>query len=330
MSHFPDTDGLDSNAFRCVIELVLLLTWAATGTIESLHALVRRIIMATSLHTHLRQFCDVNACWLMASARRMEHLYKCINVSLHVAEGQARKPRLKRKRMSDDAEMPETKKQTRPGGPWRAYVRTRLLQRGVLQPLRSMGAAIAQGYHQLAPAEKARYKEEGRQATRAAKVKDVPSASSFGPRPREQKRSEIKAFHTAMLNRCKAIDDGVENIGALAEIERNGGSLLSTQAIVNLNARIEGQARLSALRDDLRQLAAYEAGPGAEATTALQAMYPDALIDGAVPFPTASGGRLHYAPGERGVHERHGKRAGRDVASRRRSIEHGRGHRRVQ
>jgi len=71
-TQFPSVEQLKSNACMAVLLLALLLAWVCTGTLESLHASVRRMIQRVQ-QTHMREFGDVQCAWVTQAARRIRN-----------------------------------------------------------------------------------------------------------------------------------------------------------------------------------------------------------------------------------------------------------------
>ena len=126
---FPSVELLRSARCRAVIILALTMASVDGSALEALHATVRRLILAAAVHTHVRSFSDVNASWLMLTARRLANRRaKTEKTAEAKAKAKPMKLRIsKRKQMSSAAEVPKPKHlRTGGGGPWRLFVRERL------------------------------------------------------------------------------------------------------------------------------------------------------------------------------------------------------------
>jgi len=125
---FPTEEDLVSPDCMAVIFMFMLIAWVCTGTLETLHATIRRFILACSVQASTREFMDIQCSWMANTARRMQsHFAAYSRKPAAQAERKAPRKGLKRKRVSDDTEHIERPKAKRPGGPWRVFVRLKTI-----------------------------------------------------------------------------------------------------------------------------------------------------------------------------------------------------------
>jgi len=255
---YPTADDLRNREFRASLALVLMMIYVGNGPVESLHAMVRRLILAASQHTHLKEFADVNSMWLLNSARRQTG-FVCIDEVSGVAPAALVERAPKRKRtvmMTDGA--PVKKKVRRCGGAFRAFVRWRTLGVGLQKGFKERGATLAREYRALSPAEKEEFKRRGKAATLVGRTKKARTQSSFGPRRRDEEKMRQRKWTRGLLNTLTDYDAGLEEVALMSNIELGNGSFITAQKVDTLRARLANAGRLEELRNDARSIELYQ------------------------------------------------------------------------
>jgi len=285
VADWKDADGLRSPLCVAVLILVLLTVWVCTGFIETLHASTRRLIMAASCHTHQARFDDVNAAWLRGVARRMQgrslalvgmdRTYKGGPAGGHVRRGRKRK----RVIQSDLKPPPKRKRKPfhNPGGPWRFFLRERLWGCKLQTPFKTRMVELAAEYKGLSPHDKARFSECGAAGTRAGRQKASKHASSFGPRGRDVNRQLQRQSRKAMQDTVAQVDDHLNSMGALADLQRQSGSIEGALQVVRMSHSAEANRELDQLHQEALELVRYEEGPGTLVKEQFRAAFPGAL-----------------------------------------------------
>lgn len=146
------------------LTLVCLALLFTTGTaeIEARHAATRRLIHVKSVQTHRPTLQTISASWLCRrnASVRSENLPST----------------LKQKPTGQNADGAQSKTFSKPGGPWRAFVRSQ----GVKITKETMSDA-KEKYHKLDPAEREHFEKVGHAATMAGK-------SGYNPFGQKRKR----------------------------------------------------------------------------------------------------------------------------------------------
>jgi len=289
---FPRVEDLVGADFRAVLIMVLLIAWTCTGFLESLHATIRRLIMTTSVHTHMAQWQDVNSGWLMGCYRRLKgrgNMLWGTNVPLDKPPGQRKRKRVHRVRMSDgNAAKPKPTKIGRVGGAW-AFLRTRLWECGVRKSFKTLMPDLQAEYHALPADDLAKFARAGDVARLAGHVKTSRHTSSFGPRPRDLQRESARALKKNLQHRTKVLTDDVETLSTLNELQQHGGNLTDVVSVIRHSRSELTHTEAAQIREDALAMKAYEDGPGRAAIGAVQQTHPGLDADNLVAIPTEVG-----------------------------------------
>jgi len=280
VTQFPTEEALRSDECKAIIFLILVLAWADTGLIEPLHAMIRRLIQAASVHTHLATWADVQSGWLMGSARRMLARSNMLSGRNHAEEAEqtGRKRRREKKATRTDGSEVKVKIKvaSKVGGMWRAFLRRRLWACGIQKPFKTMMETLRQEYHSLpANDDTALLRMTGAAATAAGHMKKTRHESSFGPRPKDIARENAKAFRLSMKNRIAALHDSVESISALKDIQTSSGGVDDVLKIQRAQRSAITSIEMAQMRADARALVVFDEGPGQIIKDALAVEHPD-------------------------------------------------------
>ena len=285
---FPSPSLLQSQKCKAVILLMLMLACVDGSALESLHATIRRLILSAAVHTHVRSFKDVNASWLMVTARR--HLKRMEKVS---KQAEPSKPktrasrRTKRKQMSTPGPEPANKRVRRPGagGSWRAFVRQRLWGCKHRKPLQCYGAQLSEEYSYLSESEHARLREIGRCATEAKK-KTKTTKSSFGLTGQDIERRQTADWHRGLRNMLSYADSQMDEMAALTDLTAVGTGLAGALAVQQIDHRIRGSVEVKNLQKDAEELVQF----GANASENTVEQFRSKVLDGhIIPIPSELG-----------------------------------------
>ena len=261
VEEFPSAEQIQSPACTAVIILHLIMMYICTGTIETLHATVRRFILGISTQTHQRMFTDVQCSWLAAGFRRFtESAGQKLGVrALKLAGGEEAqsKARKKRKVMSETHGQSEQVKQRRAGGPWRAFLRDRLWKCGVKRPFKRSMGELADAYANLSGAERATYKRVGKHATKAGRSKAAPTHSAFGPRGRDVDRRKANEYHKSLRHLVGSVDDERGYLASIRDVGLTSGSVTEAIAVANQDVRVRNSVAYGELVADARELTTY-------------------------------------------------------------------------
>ncbi|CAK0827625.1 unnamed protein product, partial [Prorocentrum cordatum] len=194
-----------------------VLKWICdNGPQERAFARIRRTVESASAHLPQMSFKDMSNDWMFGQCRTR-------------AARQTFTDELRPQPVQRDQPDHPCKKQTRPGGAWRAFCREKLLESGG----RADFALWSVEYCTLPPEEKARLTEIGQLATVAGRSGASTHRSSFGATPseasREAKRNKIMhdAIQKVDLNPAELVLQSVE--GSIPSLEE---ALTSCRAVV--------------------------------------------------------------------------------------------------
>ena len=255
---------------QCLTLLVLFMTmiWICTTSLETLHASVRRAILACSVQAPMREFGDVQCAWLAQTFRRLSGHVTCYTKRPPKVdvESTTRKRKPKRKRLSDDAKTCVKQKQRRKGGAWRLFVRYKLWGSKGRKPF-TMMAAIAREYRELTPFERERWRIGGKIATRAARHSQDTTRSAFGLRGRDVVRAEKRKVRQSMRHLLKVSEEGATHLAKVADVRHGTGSVADAIAAAKLDTRLARSAELHELLQNSLQLVEYQEKEGAHMQT---------------------------------------------------------------
>jgi len=271
---FPSVEKLQSQAARCVLVLVLIMLWIDTGTLESLHASVRRLILAVSCQAVLREFKDVQNAWMAQTTRRHDEHHSWYAPPSAAAPAPIRGKRGKKRKRKRSRVKRVDKKKRKPGhgGAWRAFLVCKLTKVGGSRGFKR-NSEYSLAYAAISPAEKEILKASGRAATLVGRRKKNRSASSFGPRSRDIERQRMRDYCEGLQGLINSIDGEIDDLETLADIEHAAGSSMGALGAVNLRRRLRNTAIAREYTEDVRSLQAYAEGPGAEAVKRWKAAY---------------------------------------------------------
>ena len=275
-AQFPSVEMLQSGACSAVLLLALMMAWVCTGSLESLHASVRRMIHLVT-QTHLREFSDIQCAWLTKTSRRMRSYVAAVRGTGGVEGAPAIKTGQKRKRnvRRSDGSGPVQPKTRRGGGPWRAWVRQKLFGAPLSKPFKDNMGAISRSYREMSAEERAKLVSVGKAATKVCRTKEHRSKSSFGDRSRDVRRKEQKRYHQSLCNFVRDVDDEIDRETMLSDLELGAGSLVAAAAASRTVARINTATAVQQARDDAKQLAEYNRLVATPMTDCWKAEFPN-------------------------------------------------------
>lgn len=204
------SEGLDSAAAKADLSATRALCFLDNAGIEARHAAIRREVVALGTQTHAGSFDDISSRFVLRSIRQRCELERRFapaldKVAQPSAQGAVGPEGLGGSASSDG---PAPKRQRGGGGPYRAWLseRTRGTPLGIATP------GLREEYEQLSDVEKARFRELGREGTRAHQA----GGRGFGPSKMEVER--------ALQRQRRSHEDVALRQAALASLKDRPGS----------------------------------------------------------------------------------------------------------
>ena len=176
-----------------MLALVAAMSKVDISKIESRHAAVRRRLMARGVQTHGMNIAGLSSEWVLDTTRKEGRQWGKAPHEVSRREKAAAAPASR-----DDGKRPT---QTRPGGPWRAFVRDQSFGGAGLAD----SSALAIKYANLSAEEKARYDQIGQDATESRRS-GAKGISSFGITSRELKKAQHRQRLEATVQRAQLVE----------------------------------------------------------------------------------------------------------------------------
>ena len=288
---FGTADALRGPVPRSIILLRMMMIYIENGCIESLHAWVRRVIVLLSTQTHPSSFVDVNSFWMFGRHRNLVVLGKFDglrpNSCALTSSSAGRKGRTKRLGiLSVGGAIKNAKHKSKKGGggAWRAFLRQSLWKCSVRRPFKGRMQALRQAYFELPPAAMAKLRSVGEAATRSHRAGHCLFDSSFGDRSRTIERARKKALEEALMNRCLAVEDELDEVAVVQDISL--GQTMESLKAVRSASRVRAAVRIANLRRDFEYIEQFMSGEGARALTSWNTTRLASFFSGVNAVPT--------------------------------------------